>query len=98
MVNWEESHLVPSQRVAYMGVILDSLSFRASPTQRVEKLLSIGDEFLFSVAQPVSSWRIFLGVLSSLTPLVPGGRLRMRSLQLLLHRLWDQVDDSTLVW
>ena len=35
--------------------------------------MSIGDKFLSSVAQPVSSWRVLLGVLSSLTPLVPGG-------------------------
>ena len=80
-------------------MVLDSPSFRASPSQpRVEKLLSIDEEFLSSVMQPVSYWRVLLGVLSSLTPLIPGGCLRLRSLQLLLHRLWDQVDDSTLVW
>ena len=38
-----------------------------------------------------------LGVLSSLTPLVLGYRLRMRSLQLRLHHLWDREDDSTLI-
>ena len=71
VVNREKSHLVPSQRVVYLGVILDSLSFRASPSQpRIEKLLSIGDKFLSFVTQPVSSWRVLLGVLSSLTPLV----------------------------
>ena len=47
--------------------------------------------------QPVSLWRKLLGVLSSLTAIVPGGRLRMRSLQLHLHCLWDQEDDSTLI-
>ena len=98
VVNWEKSNLVPSQCVVYLGVILDSFSSRASPSHtRVEKLLSIGEEFLSSVTQPVSSWRVLLGVLSSLAPLTPGGHLCMRSLQLLLHRSWDQVDDSTLV-
>ena len=97
-MNWEKSNLVPSQRVVYPGVILDLLYIRASPSQpRVEKLLSIDKEFLSSVAQPESSWRVLLGALSSLTSLIPGGRLRMRSLQLLLHRSWDQVDDSILV-
>ena len=44
VVNWEKSHLEPAQRVIYLGVLLDSVSFRASPAQkRVEKLLSIGD-------------------------------------------------------
>ena len=81
----------------YLGVLLDSVSFRASPTQkRVEKLLSIGDEFLSCIEQPASSWRKLLGVLSSLTPLVCGGCLRMHSLQL-LYRSWDQQDDSVLV-
>ena len=79
-------------------MILDFLAFRASPSQpRVEKLLLIGEEFLSSVVQPASSWQVLLGVLCSLTPLIPGGRSRMRSLQLLLHRSWDRLDDSTLV-
>ena len=90
VVNWEKS-LEPSQRTIYLGVLLDSVSFRASPAQkRVEKLLSIVDEFLSCVEQPVSSWQELLGVLSSLTPLVPRGHLMIRSLQLLLHCSWDQ--------
>ena len=36
-------------------------------------------------------------MLSSLSHLVPGGRLRMRSLQLCLHQSWDRVDQSTRV-
>ena len=73
-------------------------AFRASPAlKRVEKLLSIGDVFLSCVSQPVSSWLVLLGVLSSMIQLVPGGRLRMRSLQLTLRRRWDQIDQSQLV-
>ena len=57
VVNWEKSQLVPTQRMVYLGVLLDSISFRASPAlKRVEKLLSIGDVFLSCVRQPVSSW------------------------------------------
>ena len=98
VVNWDKSHLVPTQRMVYLGVLLDSVSFRASPAlKRVEKLLSIGDAFLSCERQPVSSWLELLGVLSSMIQLVPGGRLRMRSLQLVLRRSWDQVDQSTLV-
>ena len=47
-------------------------------------------------AQPAASWCVLLGVLSSLTPLVPGSRLWMRSLRL-LHCSWDQKDNSVLV-
>ena len=79
VVNWEKSHLVPAQQMIYLGVLLDSQSFRASPAQkRVVKLLSIGDEFLSCEEQPASSWLELLRVLSSMIPLVLGGRLRMR--------------------
>ena len=90
--------MIPTQQMVYLGVILDSTAFRASPAlKRVEKLLSIGDVFLSCVSQPVSSWLELLGVLSSMIQLVPGGRLRMRSLQLTLRRHWDQIDQSQLV-
>ena len=98
VVNWEKSRVIPTQRMVYLGVILDSISFRASPAlKRVEKLFSIGDVFLSCAKQPVSSWLELLGVLSSMIQLVPGGRLRMRSLQLVLRRHWDHVDQSILV-
>ena len=98
VVNWEKSQVIPTQQMVYLGVILDSTAFRASPAlKRAEKLLSIGDVFLSCVSQPVSSWLELLGVLSSVIQLVPGGRLRMRSLQLALRSQWDQVDQSQLV-
>ena len=98
LVNWEKSQLTPSQRVVYLGVILDSTFFRASPSQpRVEKLCLTVKEFLSCDRQSASLWRRLLGILSSLTSIVPEGRLRMQSLQLRLHLLWDQMDDSTLI-
>ena len=90
--------MIPTQQMVYLGVILNSTTFRASPAlKRVEKLLSIGDVFLSCVSQPASSWLELLGVQSSMIQLVPGGRLRIRSLQLALRRLWDQVDQSQFV-
>ena len=98
VVNWEKSQLIPTQRMVYLGVVLDSISFRASPAlERVEKLLSIGDVFLSCVRQPVSSWLELLGVLLSMIQLVPGGRLRMRSFQFTLRKHWNHVDQSVLV-
>ena len=98
IVNWEKSQLIPTQRVVYLRVLLDTISFRASPAlKRLEKLLSIGDVFLSCVRQPVSSWLELLGVLSSMIQLVPRGRLRMRSLQLTLRKSWDHVDQTVLV-
>ena len=46
-----------------------------------------------------SVWQSLLGMLSSLSHLVPGGRLQMRSLQICLHRSWDRLDPSApVVW
>ena len=98
MVNPEKSNFVPSQRVLYLGTVLDSRSLVASPSpDRIARLISLGEGFLSSVQQPAACWQSLLGTLSSLTHLVPGGRLRMRSLQFQLHRNWDRVEDSTLI-
>ena len=67
----------------------------ASPSpDRVARLRSTAGEFLSSADPPASIWLSLLGMLSSLSHLVPGGRLRMRSLQLCLHQSWDGVDQS----
>ena len=93
VVSPQKSNLVPSQVVQYLGVIIDTTSFRASPSQeRISKLQSTAKEFRSSALPPASLWLSLLGVLSSLAHLVPGGCLRMRSLQLCLHRSWDRLD------
>ena len=98
VVNPSKSHLVPSQVVQYLGVVIDSRSFRASPSsERVSKLFSTADAFLSCAAPPASTWLRLLGILSSLAHLVPGGRLRVRSLQLCLHQQWDRGDLSALI-
>ena len=93
VVNPQKSNLVPLQVVQYLGVVIDSTSFRASPSEeRISRLQSTAAEFQSCASPPVSLWLSLLGVLSSLAHLVPGGRLRMRSLQLCLHRSWDRQD------
>ena len=95
VVNPEKSHLEPSQVVQYLGVVIDARSFRASPSpDRVARLQSTAGEFLSSADPPASTWLSLLGMLSSLSHLVPGDRLRVRSLQLCLHRSWDRGDQS----
>ena len=96
VVNPEKSNFVPSQKVLYLGIVLDSRTLVASPSlDRIARLLSLG-EFLSSVQQPVGSlcWAFCL-----LSPILcrGGGRLRMRCLQFQLHRHWDRVEDSTIV-
>ena len=93
VVNPQNSNLVPSQVVQYLGVVIDSTSFRASPSEeRISRLQSTAAEFQSCASPTASLWLSLLGVLSSLAHLVPGGRLRMRSLQLCLHRSWDRQD------
>ena len=95
VVNTEKSHLKPSQVVQYLGVVIDTWSFRASPSpDHVARLLSTAGEFLSSADPPASTLLLLLGMLSSLCHLVPGGRLRIRSLQLCLHSSWDHGDQS----
>ena len=85
--------LHPAQVVQYLGVIIDSTSFRASPSEeRISRLQSTAAEFPSCASPPASFGLSLLGVLSSLAHLVPGGRMRMRSLQLCLHRSWDRQD------
>ena len=75
MVNPQKSNLVPSQVVQYLGVVIDSTSFRASPSQeRISRLQSTAAEFQSPASPPASLWLSLLGVLSSLAHLVPGGR------------------------
>ena len=96
VVNPEKSNLVPSQVVQYLGVVINTQSFVASPSpDRVSRLLSTAGEFQSSTASPASVWLSLLGMLSSMAHLVSGGRLRMRSLQIYLHHNWDRLDQST---
>ena len=95
VVNPAKSHLVPSQVVQYLGVVVDSQSFRASASpERVAILRSTANAFLSCADPPASTWLSLLDILSSLSHLVPGGLLRVRSLQLCLHQAWDRVDQS----
>ena len=96
VINHEKSNLLPPQVVQYLGVVINARSFVAFPSpDLVSRLLSTAGEFLSSASSPASVWLSLLGMLSSLSHLVPGGRLRMRSLQLCLHQSWDLEDQSS---
>ena len=75
VVNPQKSNLVPSQVVQYLGVVIDSTSFEASPSvERISRLQSTAAEFQSCASPTASLWLSLLGVLSSLAHLVPGGR------------------------
>ena len=86
LVNLAKSTLTPAQRLDYLGMTLQSNPLRAFPTQaRVWKVFALFAKFESSRRQPLALWRFLLGVVSSLSLIVPGSRLRMRSLQLQLQ-------------
>ena len=86
MVNLSKSSLDPSQTQDYLGMTITTSPLRVFLTlKRVQKLLLLLQEFRSDRLHPVSVWRRLLGVMSSMSAIVPGARLRMRSLQLRLN-------------
>ena len=94
LINYDESHLSPSQSSTYLWMVIKSQTLRAFPTspERVLTLFSQLEEFLYHRRQSIITWRSLLGCLSSLCLLVPEDCLRMRSLQLVLWDLWNFLD------
>ena len=97
-INFEKSHLDPSQTSTYLGMVIETVTFQAFPTsERLAKLESLVTAFLSCRDQPVAAWQSLLGVMSSLSLLVPNSRLRMRALQLRLNACWDHVLEGVVV-
>ena len=94
VVNLEKSDLEPKRRAVYLGMMIDTVEGKVFPTeQRVENMLSIGTKFLSMLEPPAHMWQVLLGHMASLERLVPGGRLRMRSLQFCLRASWSPETD-----
>ena len=80
------------------GMRLQTHPLRVFPTpKRVQKLSSLLHEFVSCQQQPLSLWRQLLGVMSSLSTIVPGSHLWMRSLQPHLNASGRLLPDSALV-
>ena len=93
-VNFKKSSLIPSQDTTYLGMQIQSVRFVAKPTETRVEISKIIEEFFFHPRTPSAAlWRRLLGHLSSLTLLVKGGMLRMRSLQIRLRSRWDFRDE-----
>ena len=77
---------------------LQTLPLRVFPTpKRVQKLSSLLHEFVSCQQQPLPLWHQLLGVMSSLSAIVLGSRLRVRSLQLRLNASGRRLPDSASV-
>ena len=94
----EKSNLTPSQVANYLGISLDTRVGKAYPSnRRIERWLSISEDFLAGQAQPALLWLRLLGHLVSLEKLVPYGRLHIRPIQFQLRSGWSQVRDHPLI-
>ena len=91
MINWEKSALTPTQTKIFLGMEIHSPLLKVFPTHtRVDNLLRLIRAFLSNQCPPAKEWMVLLGHLASLIYLVPGGRRRMRNLQLQLSRSWNR--------
>ena len=105
-----KSSLTPMQTQDYLGITIQTIPLRVFPTLRqIQKLSLLLQDFLSTRSHPVSIWRQLLGMMSSMSALVPGSRLRMRALQIRLNvvgRLhtndiqveWDSDSRPDLMW
>ena len=95
-VNLSKSSLDPSQTLDYLGMRLQTCPLKVFPTPKcVQKLSSLQLEFVSCPQQPLTLWQQLLGVMSSLSSIIPGFRLRMRSLQLRLNTAGRLLPDSS---
>ena len=65
VIHPRKSNLIPSQVVQYLWVVIDSTSFRASPSvERISRLRSTAAVFLSCASPTASLWLSLLGILS----------------------------------
>ena len=81
-VNYGKSCLIPSQQVLFLGITLDSVQMLAFPSQRrVEAILQILLHFRQDRMVRYSLFLWLLGMLMSVTSIVPLGLLHLRPFQ-----------------
>ena len=99
-VNLPKSSLIPKQTQDYLGIMIQTIPLRVFPTlKRIQKLSLLLQDFLSTRSHPVSVWRQLLGIMSSMSALVPGSRLRMCALQIRLNVAGClQPDDFPVEW
>ena len=94
VVNEKKSDLVPSRSASYLGMTIDTVTGKVSPSRaRVEKFLRLAGNFVKMNSPPARQWEVLLRHLSSLEKLVPRGRLRLCSMQWQLKTIWSPEDD-----
>ncbi|XP_064111450.1 uncharacterized protein LOC135218938 [Macrobrachium nipponense] len=97
IINKEKSQIEPSQTILYLGIVLDSARFRASPSQeRQNRCLEKLGSGIPGVERSAwaMDWMSLLGTLSSLEQFVSLGRLHLRPLQHFLSRVSESEENQ----
>ncbi len=83
-VNFAKSILSPSQRVSFLGTVIDSVQMTA--TVSVERATSIQRHTASSTAHPLKAFQKMLGLMAAASPVLWLGLLRMRPIQFWLKQ------------
>ncbi len=85
-VNWEKSKLVPTQRISFLGMELDSVNQTARLTQeRAQSVLNYLKTLSGRTTVPLKLFQRLLGHMAAAAAIVPLSLLHMRPLQHWLH-------------
>ena len=88
-VNWEKSKLLPTQRISFLGMELDSVEQTARLIEeRARSVLACLNTFKSRAAVPLKLFQRLLGHMAAAAALTPLGLLHMRPLQ---HWLYGRV-------
>ncbi len=81
-VNFAKSALSPSQRVSFLGTVLDSAHMRAVIVpERALAIQKLTATFKSGTARPLKAFQRMLGLMAAASPVLQLGLLRMRPLQ-----------------
>ena len=93
VLNAEKSDLVPSQNFLYLGMNFDTVRWTVAPShQRVCRLQETLQWVLGSQAVPARVLASILGMMESMSLLLPLGRVHKRKAQRLFLEEWGRVD------
>ncbi len=93
-VNFAKSALSPSQRISFLGTVLDSAHMRAViAPERALAIQKLAATFKSDTARPLKVFQRMLGLMAAASPVLQLGLLRMRPLQCWLkprvpHNAW----------
>ncbi|KAJ1187211.1 hypothetical protein NDU88_003990 [Pleurodeles waltl] len=91
LVNVPKSHLEPSQRLLFIGAVLDTTLNQAFPLlQRIQDIQALVPMFRSGAVIPVLKVLRLLGLFASCILLVTHARWHMRTLQWCLRKQWSQ--------